>query len=69
MVVVGKKGDIKKIEWEFKGQHYRITSTQSTGSYRPVWEAVDTVKRSDGTIKKFTRKELKEYFNTNNYGK
>lgn len=62
MVVVGKNGDIKKLEWEHKGNFYKIISTGSTGAYRPIWEAKDKVKRSDGLIKEFTRKELKEYF-------
>lgn len=64
MSVVGNNGDIEKLEWEYKGQFYKIISTSSTGVYCSVWKSKDKVKRSDGLVKEFTRKELKEYFNS-----
>lgn len=60
-MIVNEEGSVSNIEWEFKGIHYKIISSESKG--RSVWETIDTAKRQDGFIKKFTRKQLKNYFN------
>lgn len=51
------------IEWEFKGTEYKIIATESIERGDSVWKAIDTVKRADGLTKKFTRRQLSEYFN------
>jgi len=62
MIIVNADGSIRKLEWTYKGRKYKIVATQSTGVNRPVWEAIDTIKREDGVYKDLTRRELKNYF-------
>ena len=52
-------------EFHCNGFHYKIIGTKSN-SKDSIWKAIDTIKRSDGLIKDFTRQELKNYFNNKN---
>ncbi len=52
-------------EFHCNNFHYKIIGTKSKPN-DSVWKAIDTIKRSDGFIKDFTRQELKNYFNNKN---
>ncbi len=53
------------LEFECNGFNYKIIGTKSN-SRDSIWKTIDTIKRSDGLIKDFTRQELKNYFNNKN---
>lgn len=64
-MVVKDNGEIAKIEWEFRGFFYKIIASESSGKTHSVWQTLDTIKRNDGMIKTFTRRQLKKYFDNN----
>ena len=59
LILVSNSGAIMKNEFEFNGFTYKVISSESKGR---IWNTIDTIRRNDGVRRKFTRKELKEYF-------
>lgn len=64
MKIVADDGTILAMTWKVGEYTYKIIATKSTGRNTTVWQAVDTIIRSDGRIKDYTREGLKKYFNS-----
>lgn len=59
MNLVDEKGSIITMGFIFKDKKYKVVGTESRKS---IWDCIDEVVREDGMRRKFTRRELKNYF-------
>lgn len=60
--LVNEDGTLVTLKWEVEGRLYQIVETLGFDFQTSVWDAMDTVKRHDGSTHKFRRKELSRHF-------